>query len=295
MDYQQFLNCVQKRVSETMGEEVDVEVRRVLKNNGCELDGLTIMRKESEGSPTIYLNGYYEQYMSGRSEEAIVREILQIYEINKGRVMICAADFGNFENIRGKIVFKLINYDANTKLLESVPYKRYLDLAVVFCVLVESSKDGSATALIYNAHLALWNVTDDEIYELAKKNTPVILPYTITRMDAFLDEELLEGQALTDAEYMYILSNKACINGASSMLYEGLLERFSQYFESDVIIIPSSIHEVILLPWNEQYNIQELNELVGDVNASIVDKEEMLANNVYIYSREEKITMIAAK
>lgn len=78
------------------------------------------------------------------------------------------------------------------------------------------------------------------------------------------------------------------------MLYDGILQRFSQKFGSDIIIIPSSVHEVLLLPWKQQYDIQELNCLVKDVNSNIVDAEEMLAQNVYIYCRDEQITVIAS-
>lgn len=291
MDYRQFLNCVRSRVKEIMGEEVEVDIRHVIKNNGHELDGLTIMRSDSQGSPTIYLNGYYGQFCAGRSVDAIINEIIQTYEVNKESVKFSAEEFKNFENVKNRIIYKLINYDANKKLLEDIPFKRFLDLAVVFCVLVEQRKDGSAAALIHNSHMRLWNVTSDEICEIAKENSPRLLPYRITRLDDILGEEL---DSESDADYMYVLSNESGIQGAACMLYDGILQRFSQKFGSDIIIIPSSVHEVLLLPWKQQYDIQELNCLVKDVNSNIVDAEEMLAQNVYIYCRDEQITVIAS-
>lgn len=303
MNYKQFLDCVQDRVLQTIGEEVDVDIRHVLKNNGRELDGLTIMCSESEGSPTIYLNDYYEQFMSGRNIDSIVREIIQMYEINRENIKFTAEEFKYFENVRSRIVYKLINYDANKKLLENVPFKRFLDLAVVFCVLVEQKEESSAAALIHNSHMNLWNVTSDEICEIAKENSPRLLPYRITRLDDILGDEFCDEfsnepgkgvEMLSDSDYMYVLSNELGIHGAACMLYDGILQRFSQRFGSDIIIIPSSVHEVLLIPWKQQYDIQELNSLVRDVNDNIVDAEEMLAQNVYLYCRDEQITVIAS-
>lgn len=294
MDYQQFLNCVQEKVLENIGKEAEVNIKHVLKNNGHELDAITIMGRESSGSPTIYLNGYYEQLKAGRNIDAVAREIIQMYEINKENVRFSPDEFKSFENVRKKIVYRLINYEANKKLLDNVPFKRFLDLAVVFCVLVEQREDSSAAALIYNSHMELWDVDADKICETAKENTPGLLPYRITRLDDILGEEIQEKVIMSDTDCMYVLSNESGMWGAACMLYDGVLQKFSRQFGSDIIIIPSSVHEVLLLLWKEEYNVRELNCLVKDVNDNIVDAEEMLAQNVYIYCRDEGITVIAS-
>ena len=148
MNYEGFLTQVQKNVSDIIGEEGKVSISHVIKNNGMELDGLIIMMKNSNVSPTIYLNSYYDENCTGRPFEGIVENIMEVYNENKDKVTICADFFMNFENIRDKIVYKVINYDQNKKLLQKVPHKMILDLAVVFYCLIEQGELGNATALI---------------------------------------------------------------------------------------------------------------------------------------------------
>ena len=83
MEYGDFLQCVQEYAKKETGRGGVVSINHVIKNNGCELDGLVIMEEGKHISPTIYLNGFYKQYQNGRTVEDIVREILHIYNENK--------------------------------------------------------------------------------------------------------------------------------------------------------------------------------------------------------------------
>ena len=80
MEYGDFLQCVQEYAKKETGRGGVVSINHVIKNNGCELDGLVIMEEGKHISPTIYLNGFYKQYQNGRTVEDIVREILHIYK-----------------------------------------------------------------------------------------------------------------------------------------------------------------------------------------------------------------------
>lgn len=175
MEYREFLENVRKEVESRYDSNVSVTLNHVMKNNGTELDGITIMEKDKNIAPTIYINSFYDRYREGVSLKAVVSEIIRIYNQNKNSININADYFENYENVRKTIVYKLVNYQKNKKLLEDVPYKRVLDLAVVFYCLIEQRKGVSATALIHNEHLRIWNVTEDEIYNDALKNTPVLL------------------------------------------------------------------------------------------------------------------------
>lgn len=90
------------------------------------------MEKDKNIAPTIYINSFYDRYREGVSLKAVVSEIIRIYNQNKNSININADYFENYENVRKTIVYKLVNYQKNKKLLEDVPYKRVLDLAVVF-------------------------------------------------------------------------------------------------------------------------------------------------------------------
>ena len=117
-------------------------------------------------------------------------------------------------------MFKLINYEQNKNLLQKIPHIKILDLAIIFNCLVDADETGNATILIYNQHLSLWNITKDDLYHLAMKNTPALLTYELRDMSDVLIE-LMAGVPCNsmkeEFEYMvpmYVLSNKSKLNGS---------------------------------------------------------------------------------
>lgn len=294
MEYREFLENVRKEVESRYDSNVSVTLNHVMKNNGTELDGITIMEKDKNIAPTIYINSFYDRYREGVSLKAVVSEIIRIYNQNKNSININADYFENYENVRKTIVYKLVNYQKNKKLLEDVPYKRVLDLAVVFYCLIEQRKGVSATALIHNEHLRIWNVTEDEIYNDALKNTPVLLASSIVPMSKILSE--IAGTAPVDndekvCEYtgediLYVLTNSSRVNGAACILYDNLLKKFANDVHSDLYILPSSVHEVIIVPKKNAFDKSELADMVREVNEQGVSQDEILSDNVYEYNRK---------
>lgn len=294
MEYREFLENVRKEVESRYDSNVSVTLNHVMKNNGTELDGITIMEKDKNIAPTIYINSFYDRYREGVSLKAVVSEIIRIYNQNKNSININADYFENYENVRKTIVYKLVNYQKNKKLLEDVPYKRVLDLAVVFYCLIEQTKGVSATALIHNEHLRIWNVTEDEIYNDALKNTPVLLAGSIVPMSKILSE--IAGTAPVDndekvCEYtgediLYVLTNSSRVNGAACILYDNLLKKFANDVHSDLYILPSSVHEVIIVPKKNAFDKSELADMVREVNEQGVSQDEILSDNVYEYNRK---------
>lgn len=294
MEYREFLENVRKEVESRYDSNVSVTLNHVMKNNGTELDGITIMEKDKNIAPTIYINSFYDKYREGVSLKAVVSEIIRIYNQNKNSININADYFENYENVRKTIVYKLVNYQKNKKLLEDVPYKRVLDLAVVFYCLIEQRKGVSATALIHNEHLRIWNVTEDEIYNDALKNTPVLLAGSIVPMSKILSE--IAGTAPVDndekvCEYtgediLYVLTNSSRVNGAACILYDNLLKKFANDVHSDLYILPSSVHEVIIVPKKNAFDKSELADMVREVNEQGVSQDEILSDNVYEYNRK---------
>ena len=149
-DYRNFVTCITERVAEKAGPSFQVSGRRILKNNSVTLDSVTILQAGRVVSPSFYLNDYYDDYMEGMPSDVIADRILDQYRIcMKGVDDNIVGDF-SFEAMKGRIVFKLINYEMNKTLLEDTPHIRYLDLAVIFCCLVKVDKCGMGTIRITN-------------------------------------------------------------------------------------------------------------------------------------------------
>lgn len=295
MEYKEFVEYIKMNAGYIAGEGGNITINHVIKNNGCEMDGLVIMEKGKDIAPTIYLDSFYELYTNGENIKNIIRKIEVIYEQNKNNVTFDVNILKHFDTIKDKIVYKVVNYRSNEKLLEQVPHKRILDLAVVFYCLLGNEYGRSATALIYNNNLKNWNVTIDDVYKAALKNTPDLLHSKISSMAALFEKcgVNVDGEEVDLKDYvpsdMYVLTNESKLNGAACILYENVLYDFAQKLGADLYILPSSVHEVILLPKLSMFEKDELVNMVKEVNTEGVAADEVLSDHVYEYNRTERL------
>ena len=291
MNYQQFIEEVERRVKEKIkgNETMTVYIHTAVKNNGKERKGITVSEKGIHISPTIYLEEYFQQFQEGKPIEKIVKKILQLYEEVKCSHPCEESLLQNYEELKGKFACKLIHRGKNEKLLNDIPYVPWMDLAIVVFVLLEVSPYGTATVLVRKEHLEIWGLTEAQLFDEAKKNTPILLPYQFCPMRKLLREicpyAVDEGEE--EEESLYVLSNKLRSFGAASMLYEGILEKVGQKLGENYYILPSSIHEVIVVPESKSPVKQDLEEMVREINETQVEEEEVLSDRVYYFSRKE--------
>ncbi|MDR2024612.1 MAG: DUF5688 family protein [Hungatella sp.] len=295
MSYKQFLEEVKAAVQDRLGVGYNVNLQKISKINGIVLDGLVISEMDKSISPTIYLNSYYMCFEQGEPLANILEEILSLYGESGGIAFNDMKKLLDFEWLKDKVVYKLIQKETNLELLKDVPAVDFLDLAVVFYLLLDESEDVKMTALIHNSHMLSWGSTKEELYRLAMENTPRLLPPVIRTMEEVMCEimkehleelkaELLDGlfSSVPQRMPLYILSNQNQINGAGCILYDGCLETFAAKYESDIVILPSSTHEVLLIP-DQGMDYAELQEMVIEINRTEVPEEEVLSDSIYIY------------
>ena len=295
-----------KKIEYALGEympEVGVSVTEVTKNNGLILHGLVIRREGTKVSPTIYLEQFYDRYENGTTFADIITDLEKVINECTGEG-INVDYFSDFDEVKDRIVCKIINYDMNSGLLNSVPFVRWNDLAIVFCHICDESIAGYATILIRNSHLEMWHVTGEDIYEYARKNTPRLMHDELSTIDELLKDMIggplpgglrngIDNDPDNPVAAMYVLTNSKRIFGATSMLYSGYLKELSDRFGSGLYILPSSIHEVILLPENDVYDPDFMREMICEVNESEVSLEERLSDNLYYYDRNTEEIRIA--
>lgn len=300
MNYNDFLDYIKNSFRDLMGTDCNVALQKVIKNNDYELDALVIMEGDFNISPTIYLNDYFVQYKKGKKITEIVGKIYKLYCESKTTHNIDMAFLKDFSKIKDSIVFKLVNKESNSKLLLDVPYFEYLDLAIVFYVIINVESMKNCTALINNYHLELWNVEKSKLLDISSRNTPKLLKYSIKNMNDVINEiyyqEYSEDIEKTEIDAidiennmnMYVLTNQLKTNGAACILYEDVIKNFAKKIDKNVFIIPSSVHEVILVP-DDNILVEELNTMVKQVNKE-VERYEILSDHVYRYLlKEDKI------
>ena len=189
----------------------------------------------------------------------------------------------NFETIQSKFVFKLIHAQKNEALLRTIPHIPYRDLAIVFYILFDVDENGTATIPITHELLEMWETTQEKVYQIAKKNIATLLPATLKPMQVVIEE--LTGMPYEGAEedIMFVLTNSIRNFGASCILYSGILDQIGGLFGENYFILPSSIHEVILIPESKSPPIDVLNDMVSEINETQLSVEEVLADHAYYY------------
>ncbi|MBQ4522031.1 MAG: hypothetical protein IJA10_03660 [Lachnospiraceae bacterium] len=287
MTYQEFLLQIKEQILKHIEEpeSYDVTIRKVRKNNGVVLDGLSIIGRNQNVSPTIYLNSYFEQYQEGRDFESIIREIYFIYVNHPPENFeVEPEDFNSYEFVKGSVFFRIVNYETNQILLEDCPFYRIQDLAVTFRVLAQKDDKGIATVMVTNAMMKLWKLTMEELKALAVVNTPILFPMKVEPLTKVLEDYI--HLDYPESVPLFVLTNSIGINGASCILYEDALKNLSQEWDSDIYILPSSVHEVLLLPVQKEFDKDYLETIVQESNKTVVSKEEFLSDHVYYYLRK---------
>ena len=276
---------MQKRVP----ENYLVQVQNICKNNDLKLTGLTIGDQNLNIYPTIYLEEFYKKYEEGVSFETITDIIWNTYCQNAPKGNWDTSRFIEWRNVKDIICPKIINYGANRELLNSVPYRKVCDLAVVYYAVVDICENGVASILLRNEHLKLWGKTEADLYELALENYRRIFSITSRNLDDIILELMNCKEDISFDENtivpMIVVTNNKKLNGAAAILFPDELQKIADKMGADLYILPSSVHEIILLSTDNTMTVDELKETVCFVNSNELRQEEVLSDNVYLFNR----------
>lgn len=295
MNFEEFKAWVKENItSKDWKETSQVEISVVKKNNGVSKAGLSIREDEHDVSPLLYLDDYYIHYQNGELLENIIRNIRADYDKKVQMAAVKIPNLQEFENIRGRVIYRLVNYEKNKEILEDCPHIRLYDLAVTFHWVARIDDVGVSTSLITNKQVKEWGVSVNDLVLAARQNTPRLFPAQIIDM-----EEMLAGMVsfilYPSTIPMYILTNKQELNGASALLYGDILKDFANKKGADMYILPSSIHEVIMVPADRINDPTKLLSIVHDANTTVVSIGDVLSDSVYYYDRKkDQITEIVS-
>lgn len=268
-------------------------LHQVEKNNGVLLEAVVVLGEGERMAPTLYLRDLYEEYQCGKELEEIAEQMLALEEEKKREADFSLKGFENYGKARAHIYYKLVNYKMNRSLLEKVPHVKYLDLAVVFYYRVENGRFYNATILIHNCNLETWGINKRQLMEDAVLNTSRKLPYTLQGMESLIADLTGETSELArEDELMYVLTNDQKYYGAAVILYPHVLNHIAKLLKRNFYIIPSSVHECILVPDLGHYSRIELMKMVKEVNQCQVEEEEVLSYEVYYYDRRKEALMM---
>ena len=291
MNYNEFIEKVREGLSARLKPYYEIVLKKVVKNNNIYRYGLSAFptgkNKTGKVSRIVYLEDFYQENQKYKLENIIeeLSGILLNFDIPEFK----ETDYTDIDKIKDRIIFELVNYKMNEERLSGRPFIKIMDLAIIFAFVATDLGRDFGVVHITDEMANNFGLTKNEIWDIAKINTPKLLEADIIPMSSFVPGEVAD----TETEEMYILCNKKKAGGAGVLLYDRILEELSSKLESDLYILPSSIHETIIIRADKDKNISDLQDMVKNINNTVVSTEDILSDKVYHYIRSNKELKIA--
>ena len=305
MNYEIFKEVVAEKFMDYMPEQYQgmrLRVEPINKVNKV-LDGITLVGSGAgrSVSPTLYINHMYEHYL----ETENLQEVLQSAARRMDMAFKEMPEVGdaNLESAKDNIVFQVINTLQNEDMLRDMPHREFQDLSIIYRWVVKVDENGIQSSAIRNNLAEQLGMNEEQLFKCAVENTRRIFPPTVKSMNDVIREmfisdgmpaevaDMMIGEMPED-KMMWVISNDRGINGAGSMLYEDNLHKLAMKLETDLYILPSSVHECIAVSTNvgDPY---ELAEMVSEINMGQVALEDRLSNQVYHYDKDARRLTLA--
>lgn len=303
MSFEEFRENILQEIRVRADGVFQVKKHDVTKNNNVKQSGIAVVKEGTDIGPCVYLDELYREYESdGMKFDEIVDEVYRlILKYEEDTPDVDLSGFRNWETVHGDIYPKLVNAEQNKELLEKIPHRNFLDLAVVYyAVARDYAQEDIGTILIHNEHIEIWGQEEKNLYQTAMRNM---------RADGeadFFTIETVVKRILPDITFptkkgkdsqcsnMYILTNHRRRFGAAEILDKKTLRMVADKVGDGFIVLPSSVHETIVLPPKEEAEYGRLADMVRVVNDTEVNIEERLSYHVYVYSRDEEMLKIVA-
>lgn len=291
MEYEEFKEAVRNNLCDYLPTGYTQEMVRMSNVNKVNrvLDGISIVTKQSdrEVEPTVYINDMYEKYRRGLDLSLILEQVARsLTETMTAGIDVNIDDVMSADYVREHVRFQLINTELNKGLLSEVPHREFLNLSVIYYIDIETKMHGvNASSIINNKMLEKIGLSEGQLFDLSEEH---FSPEIQTMNDIFKEA----GKDDMECSFMYVLSDENHMKGAVAMLYEDVLFTVAETLKSDLYVLPSSIHEVLIIGTDTVDDLEALTCMVSEVNRTL-DIGDLLSDHVYIYDRDLREVRIA--
>jgi len=272
--------------------DADVSIHRMEKL-GLAYDGMTVVRSGQRAAAAVNLTAFYDMYQEGKTTGDIIHEMADVAVMQAPQMEYSV--FSDYEAAKERLFIRVANKEANADVLAGMPHKEVEDLAITYHVLVNHDQNGIASAPVTDDLLRHYGVAAEQLHEDAIANSQRMLPAQLDSMQNMLFGMMTPeaSDTLRDEPYpgstMLVLTNNVQLNGAAALFYPGVMDQAAERLGGDFIVLPSSTHEVIMIPADGMTDFRSLEQMVKDINRSQVAPEERLSDHVYHYDAKERL------
>lgn len=275
-------------------EDMKCEVVEKERNNGQRRVGITFSRPGQEIAPVIYVEPFYKSVQQGEPLEDVMREIARTVELGmKKRPPITASQISEYDRIKEYLGVKLVNTKANRRNLKDITHIEMEDMSLIPVIRFPMPEQEMYGNMKITEELRkAWGVSVHDIFEQAWKNEePPVLQELGDAVSYGEDiHDLFAVERLTN-DTMYVLTNQRAIDGAIQIALPGVMKKLSELLPKGFFIIPSSIHETLIMPKGMEIQglemtPKEMGQMLRVINQGYVEKNEILSDRIYEYDKE---------
>ena len=295
MNRKEFYEYVKDNVKEYLPasyQDAEIKLQEVVKNNGLKLTGITIPKGEQRTVPTVYLDSLYKEYVNGKDADSCVGDVadMRIEAQDKAEFIdMGVPDIFDYENMKDKLQVRICDREWNEERLADKVVTEHGDFAAYYAVNLKENEEGIGSIPVTISLMNEWGVSAEQIQTDAmaadRKRGVILMDMNeMVKSMIFGEEpenllnEKLDMEAIENP--MFCLTNAQKMNGASLLLQEDIRKQIAECLGSDYFVLPSSIHEVLILPDNGLFEVPELNAMVNEVNDTQVERQEQLSDKV---------------
>lgn len=309
MNKEQFIENVKKDVLELLDVDQDAEVvvQDFYKTNDVKLAGLRVQAEDLHISPNLYLDSYFNDYSKGSSYEEVLNHIASDFNsaLEAGRYLEPVKMDLSFDSIKDKLNVQIIDMALNKNRLQNMAYTNMGEgFVATYRIIVKETPDGFSSIPITNKFLKTINKSVEEIHNIAFENMERDKPATFVDMDSQMFSlmtgvpveaaQLTPDMNITPDGSIYLVSNGRDRDGSVAFWYKDTKKTIGEVLGDDFYALPSSLHEILIVPKSSGMTAKELQKMVAEVNSTVVHPDDRLSNKVLSYNRATDRLQIAA-
>lgn len=307
MNFEQFVEDVKAEIKHYLPDEFKDAQIDILQHNKLNESylGMTVRKDDQTIAPTVNLEHYYEMFQAfDENLDIVMQQVADLVTLKP--IHLDLSLFTNYEVAKEHLFIRVSDAERNGELLTGLPHRRVENLAITYHIVAEIGEEGIGSTPVTNRMLNGFGITEEQLHQDALDNSPKIFPAKVEAMSSMMDkmmredmrragmteEEIdlyFENMGLNEPNPLTVVTNEHQTNGAAVLFYPGQMEKLGESVKGDFFILPSSTHEVLILPDDGGMTYQELKAMVMEINSTQVSPEDRLADEVYHYDTKDRV------
>ncbi len=301
MDFKEFTDKLEQNLKVALEDgpaHASVVRHDVEKMQGLSYTALTVSPANSNVGMNINVDSLYEQMQYGATYQNVLSHALnQATAFVEDAPKFDVASITDYSQTKEKLFVDVVGAERNADLLVKVPHVQVEDMAMVYRIQVGQRDGEVASALVTNQIMDSLGVTPEQLHQDALENAAMIHPSKVQNLAEVIAE--MTGMPVEmvaeSTPQLLVVSNEDKIKGASALFYPEMMDQLTKEVGGDFFVLPSSIHEVLVMPDNGEMSAEELKAMVTSINGDVVDPADVLTDQVYHFDAKERIFELGEK